>query len=258
MKDKILIQYNDFGKGDVLVFLHGLGADKDMFDPQIEHFRNKYRIIISDQRGNGQSQTLDVEVGRVLDIQSDDLFLLLNSLKIKNCVLIGVSYGGVLAYHFLLKYPEKVSGLVVCDSFSDTIAETLLEKANMKFIKLSLPLYHAKKFLTFSLKLAYRKWPQASEYFNRKFVNLRSKEVILQRKALNEADYTKRLHEINIPVLGIVGDRAHILIKLMKRSFKEIKNSRLVILKDSIDPSNLCQPEEFNLLVEDFLKEING
>lgn len=82
---------------------------------------------------------------------------------------------------------------------------------------------------------------------------MRSEEVIIQRKALNEVNYTEELNKIECPVLGLVGDGAQILIKSMKGSMEAIKDSKLHILKDSIDPSNLCSVEEFNNAIDNFI-----
>jgi hypothetical protein len=42
----------------------------------------------------------------------------------------------------------------------------------------------------------------------------------------------------------------------MERAMSAIPDSRLEIVSDSFDPTNLCQPGEFNRLLEGILREI--
>ena len=71
-----MINYVDEGEGKPLVFIHGLGATHNMFEPQIETFSKTHRIICPDTRGNGKSGKLDGPVKTVLDRQCDDIAML--------------------------------------------------------------------------------------------------------------------------------------------------------------------------------------
>jgi len=65
----ISIGYVQSGKGKPLFFIHGLGADHLMFEPQVEYFSNRYHVICPDLRGNGQSSQLTAPINTVLDPQ---------------------------------------------------------------------------------------------------------------------------------------------------------------------------------------------
>lgn len=238
-----------------MVFLHGLGASHKQYLPQVEALKDRYHLIIPDLRGNGRSSVLDMPVEDVLSTQAEDISRLLNDLQVESCWIVGVSYGGVLAYRIALDSPELVRGLIICDSFSDSVPQDFIEKLNMQLIRISLPLYHARGLLAWSLGNAYRKWPIARDFFINAMKKLRSKEITLQRKAINEVNYTDEIKKIKIPVLGIVGEKAAILVRSMRRSMEELNHSELVILPDSIDPSNLCRVQEFNELVDDFIRD---
>ena len=49
------LDYLDIGEGETLVLLHGLGSTKKDWDFQIPAFSQKYRLIIPDLRGHGNS-----------------------------------------------------------------------------------------------------------------------------------------------------------------------------------------------------------
>lgn len=59
-----------------------------------------------------------------------------------------------------------------------------------------------------------------------------------------------------VKALIIVGDATKVEVRYMKRSIGAIPISKLEIIKNSFDPSNLCQSETFNKLVSQFLTQI--
>ena len=87
---------------------------------------------------------------------------------------------------------------------------------------------------------------------------LRSHETVLQRLAINAANHTPDLGKIKVPVLGIVGDDVNLLVQAMERAMAPISGARLVKIKNAMDPSNLCQAEQYNQIVDDFLTEIDS
>ena len=54
----------------------------------------------------------------------------------------------------------------------------------------------------------------------------------------------------------MVGDESKLLINLMKRGMDAIKDSNLVILEDSFDPSNLCAEHNYNENIIQFLAKL--
>ena len=90
-----------------------------MFGPQVDAFRDSHRLIRPDLRGNGRSGRLVGPIRTILDRQCDDMIALLDHLGIIKVVMIGVSYGGTVAFHFALRHPDRLAGLVIVDSFAE-------------------------------------------------------------------------------------------------------------------------------------------
>ena len=104
------------GDGVPMVLLHGgPGATHHYFHPSFSWANDFAKIIYYDQRGCGIS---DYKKGKGYSIEQavDDLENLRQSLKINKWVILGSSYGGVLAQCYTVKYPEKVLGLVLVGS----------------------------------------------------------------------------------------------------------------------------------------------
>ncbi len=105
------------GQGTPLVLLHGgPGATHIDFHPCFSRAAGFARVIYYDQRGCGQSEFKPGK-GYCFDQAVDDLDALRRTLGLDRWVVLGHSYGGLLAQCYAMKYPERVQGLVlVCAS----------------------------------------------------------------------------------------------------------------------------------------------
>ena len=85
------INYVDEGEGDVVLLLHGWGANYKSFTPLIELLKTKYRVLAIDYPGFGESSELDRSF--TVDDYADIVASFLISLDIKKVILVGHSYG---------------------------------------------------------------------------------------------------------------------------------------------------------------------
>jgi len=95
---------------DPLVFIHGVGLDHKMWEPQINSL-NDHSIITYDLLGHGKTVHNKEEVG--LDDFTNQLISILDYLKIDRINLIGFSLGSLIALDFASKFQDKLNSLVV-------------------------------------------------------------------------------------------------------------------------------------------------
>lgn len=105
-------------KGDAgmpLVLLHGFPLDHDMWRHQIDALSARVQVIAPDLRGFGQS---DLGSGPVtMERMADDIGALLDGLGVSEpVVLAGFSMGGYVAFQFCKRFPDRVRGLILCDT----------------------------------------------------------------------------------------------------------------------------------------------
>lgn len=102
----IKINYIRYGKGkDTIVLLHGWGQNIEMMKMVSDPFSDDYDIVIIDLPGHGNSE----EPKTVYSLYDfvDCVKQLLDSLKIKNPILIGHSFGGKISLLYSSMYDVK-------------------------------------------------------------------------------------------------------------------------------------------------------
>jgi pimeloyl-ACP methyl ester carboxylesterase len=102
--------YLEGGSGEPLMLLHGFAADKDNFTRVAAYLTSRYRVIVPDQVGFGESSHLPNGDYRS-EAQADRLHQLALALGIRRLHLGGSSMGGQISMAYAAKYPAEVSSL---------------------------------------------------------------------------------------------------------------------------------------------------
>ncbi len=107
------INYETFGTGQPIVFLHGFELDKasmiPIYEPLFEG--QSFQRFYLDLPGMGQSQPL-----KLVEPTSDEMLKTIHQACVKllhgrSAIIVGHSYGGYLAFGLAYRYPEMVSRL---------------------------------------------------------------------------------------------------------------------------------------------------
>src|SRR5438046_9918216 len=105
----IRLNYEMRGRGPLVVINHGIHGDLTRFRSLVERLKDDFTVLTWDNRGCGES---DAGGPYNLQLFSEDLHGLLRALDVRQCMLVGVSWGGVLAQRLTPAHPEFVRGLV--------------------------------------------------------------------------------------------------------------------------------------------------
>ncbi len=252
---KTFIREEGNPSSEVVLFLHGIGADHQMWEPQIQAFAEKgFYVLVPDLLGHGQSSK--IENLDLLDWENQ-INELLKSKGISKCILVGVSMGGAIAQSFAKNNSEKVSKLVLSDTFGElkTVQEKVLGFSQVIGFKLYKVL--GGRMLAMGMESAYKApfAKRAKDYFSKVSMNVDFDQMILARKAINKIDVIGKINGENIPSLVIVGEEfGKSFVEINRKIANGIEGSKFVVLEKSMDPSNLVNPEGFNKEVLDFLQ----
>lgn len=98
----------------VIVLIHGLGLNRQIWAKYTARFAARYRVLGYDLYGHGDSAPPPEKPS--LSLYAEQLRGLLDALGIGQCALIGFSLGGMINRRFAMDYPDRVSALAILNS----------------------------------------------------------------------------------------------------------------------------------------------
>ena len=244
-----------------IIFLHGSPGQISNWKYQISYFEEKYRVVAYDQRGYGRS---DKPIEVTLNDYLDDLTSLMNKLNIsvEDAVLIGHSFGGMVAQAYARDHPIK--GLVLIGSLIK-IKPDMIDK-----IIWHLPPVFWRRLLFTENPLTRKVYrdlffsPSTSDEIfqefikdNREYLESLPAHAFRYLKFFRDYDASNWLPEIKVPALVIVGEDDKVTPKDESVKIHELlPNSRLVILERAGHLILYERAEELNKLVDEFIKKL--
>ena len=118
------IYYEQHGKGDDLVFLHGAGGNHLSWWQQVNVFANHYRCTVYDARGWGLSRG-EMAVGRFS--LGTDLVALMEHLGIERAHVVAQSMGGRAVAGLTRLAPHTARSLVLCGTTAGSTNDRVRE-----------------------------------------------------------------------------------------------------------------------------------
>ncbi|WP_440119896.1 alpha/beta fold hydrolase [Paenibacillus sp. QZ-Y1] len=238
--------------------MHDHLSSHHVFEPQVEYFSKRVRVIVFDLRGYGLSGRMNVEVNRIIDTQCEDVKELLEKLGIPKAILVASSSGGILAQKFTTLYPGYVHALVLVDSglnASLSFKNKRLQSMFETFTRVTH--YLPAEFFIRSLRVSYNRWLIAYHILRRELQHKRPTELIKQHIALSQIDILICTKQIRVPVLCVAGAQNGRRLRQAKQTMENLPHAQKVVLQDAMYPTHLCQPQIFNRLVLDFMNDLH-
>lgn len=112
------IYIRTFGKGEpILIINGGPGMHSEGFIDLAKKFEKSNTAIIYDQRGTGKSKMSLIDSTTItLDLMIGDIETIRKHLNIEKWVILGHSFGGMLASYYATKHPDRIKGLILSSS----------------------------------------------------------------------------------------------------------------------------------------------
>lgn len=122
------LAYSQDGKGTGIVFLHGLGGSRAVWEDMGRRLKLGHTILRVDLPGHGDSAPPSFKGNAVdLDAVAQDIAKLIHKQKLAPAILVGHSLGGRLAARVAILDPGAVQGVVLVDGFLGALPKAWVE-----------------------------------------------------------------------------------------------------------------------------------
>ncbi|PSH05490.1 MAG: alpha/beta hydrolase [Acidobacteria bacterium] len=258
--DDIDLFYEVRGEGPDVVMVHPYPCDHTYWLPMTEHLESRFRLVLPDLRGLGQSGAGAGDT--TMEKLAGDLLRLCDELKIGRAVFVGCSVGGYVLFEFWRRCRERVKALVLMDTRAgvDTDegragrlqnAEDVLKRGPEWAIEQMMPKMLAP--VTLSSRLDLVESAKATMQHARA-----AGMAAMQRGMALRADSSTTLAQINVPTLVLGGeDDVPSPVSELERMARGIRGAELRIIGKAGHLAALEQPAEVGRILREFL-ERNG
>lgn len=207
-----IFYYTDTSAEDnrTVVFLHGLSANHTTWLNLLPIFRNAgFNTLSPDLRGHGKSDKEKRRENYKLDVFTSDLLQMFNAEKLDKVILVGYSFGGLIAMDFADKHPERVENLILVSSGMGNPAKYMwfgfIKKTTEKILEVlawALRWQKRKEYI-------YYRHGASRNYWHSVWIGLNTMpldvNIWLFRMQFAELDFAPVLPRMKVPVLLVKG-----------------------------------------------------
>ena len=250
------IVYWTLGDGPAVVVLHPFPAHHEIWLPAAEALAGRYRVILPDLRGHGESTV--GEGTATMEKHAGDLARVMDDARLGRAPLIGVSIGGYVLFEFWRKHRGRVAALGLCNTKAPAdsaearaarlqAANDVLERGTEPFFEAQVPRLLGKT--TREMR------PDLVEGALRMMRKMSPEDVAqVQRGMAERPDSVDTLKSINVPTLLVNGDE-DVLTGLNEAELmhRHIAGSQLRMIHRAGHYSPWEQPRETVRLLRQFL-----
>jgi pimeloyl-ACP methyl ester carboxylesterase len=237
----------------IVVFLHGATLDHHAWDPQIAALQDRFRIVVPDLRGHGNS------TGRFdFDAAVEDILVLLDHLTADKVVLVGLSLGANIAQAIVLREPDRVLALVVADATCNTAARhPLAATAGVTALRMQ-AMQSPAAFARQAAQVTATD-PQVQQYVLDVNAHRSSHETVeILSSLLTTALQPDPDYRLPVPTLLVHGDHDRIgdIAASLRTWAQRDPNAGYTVIPHAGHASNLDNPDAFTAVLEAFLDEV--
>ncbi len=247
------IYYEMCGEGQPVILVGGIGSTVKYWDEQVKVLKDRFRVITFDMRGCGKSSVPEARYN-ISDI-ADDIAGLMENININRASFIGSGMGGKVIQELALRYPHKVSRMVLANTTAkpNSLARYLLSTwADMAECEID-PVIIRKNILPW----VYHQNVLAACYdlMQKTLPALSLRTLAIQCQACAAYDSFDKLHKITAKSL-IIGSDKDLLTPLEEADhlFRNISDAHLSFIENAGHNAHLEHPDKFNTLVTAFLE----
>jgi len=273
------IYYKTLGRGIPLLLLHGgPGAEHSDFLPALKPLARRCQLVLIDERGSGRSERLKDPKAYTLNHMVKDIERVRQHLKLPRLVVLGHSFGGILAQAYAVRHPKRLLGLVLAGTGSSArcIDRDFRKLRRRLPARLRARLERQESAGIFQADGAYKKeYAAASAEALAPYMYAKARpprhqqapdlgmevlrEMWVRRSDfhidgnLKGFDFTGSLSRVKAPSLVVIGDHDLVSTTTADISRASLPRATLVVMAECAHMMFIDQTVRFNRLLEEFL-----
>ena len=257
--DDAEIVYWIVGNGPAVILLHPFPANHEFWIPVAEELSSRYRLILPDLRGHGESEIGDGPA--TMAKHAADLLRVMDDAHVGRAPLIGVSIGGYILFEFWRRHRECVTALGLCNTKAPAdnsearstrlqAANDVLERGAEPFLQSMVP-----RLLS---KTTRETRPDLVDGALRMMRQMSPEDIAqVQRGMADRPDSIETLKTINVPTLLVTGDEDLLTgINEAELMRQHIAGSQLRVIAKAGHYAPWEQPAEATKLLRHFLESL--
>lgn len=261
------------GDGPVLVMSHGFAGPTPQWPPVIYEFRERFRLVLYDVRGHGQT-SVPPPATFSFPQYAADLAALLDHLGVDRAHIGGVSMGGMISAQFACDFPERTRSVLLCDttagnggdpatahieqalaSLCDRWSAIIREHGMKELVEREVRQRHEQDQYAALAEMSI----EYQDAKNRRKVEVMTAEGYIAAAAAmrDRPDLTARTPMITAPALVSCGEW-DMFYPCAERDHRLIANSRLATIRRAAHSTPDYRPQLWKRAVFDFLDDVEA
>ena len=244
---------NQTDKNIPIVFIHGVGLNHEIWQPQLNYFKNNTTISY-DILGHGKTPLKKSNIS--FDDFSKQLINLLDELNFDSVHLIGFSIGSLIARNFAVKYNDRLKSLTLLGSIYKRSEEQQkivndrfnLAKKNLKLSKQALRIWFTDKYL--------EKNPDTFKKISSILEKNNMKNFLEVYKLFVFHKNDENFKNIKVNTLIMTGENdIGSTVDMSKKLSEIINNSQLKVIKDGKHLCGIECADDVNMTIKNFIEK---
>jgi pimeloyl-ACP methyl ester carboxylesterase len=246
-RDGVRVYFEDHGQGPAVLLSHGYSATSQMWRDQVAAFRDRYRVIVWDMRGHGQSDYPEDQGAYSEDHTVHDMAAILDACGVGRAVVGGLSLGGYCSLGFYLEHPARVDALMLFDTGPGFKKGAAREAWNRRAGQRADDL-ESRGLDALGASAEVRR----SNHRSADGLARAARGMLAQR----DASVIESLPNIAVPTLVLVGEQDVNFHAATDYMSKKIPGAAKVVIPNAGHGANIDQPEIFNQEMGAFLGQL--
>lgn len=236
----------------VLMLSSSLLTDYGMWDFQVPALAQKYRLLRYDSRGHGGTQATPGPYS--MELLVADVVGLLDALRLERVHFLGLSMGGMIAQLLAARHGGRLLSVSLCDTACRMPPESVWDE-RIALAKAKGTAAFVQPMTQRWLTQGYReRHPEVLEKMGAMIARTSVDGLVGCAHAIKKMDHLALLPGIRVPALIVVGEHDQgTPVAAAEVLHREIRQSKLAVIKHAAHLPNVEQTEVFDRTVADFL-----